>query len=57
MIEIFLILKDAYNHVIPGSEELKDACYINQEGLQYLERLGDYRNIFHATTLFLYSQR
>lgn len=57
MVERFLILKDAYNHVVAGSEELRDACYINQEELQYLEKLNDYLDIFYATTLFLCSQR
>ncbi|KAG2191820.1 hypothetical protein INT46_005036 [Mucor plumbeus] len=57
MVERFLILKDAYNHVVAGTEELRDACYINQEELQYLEKLNDYLDIFYATTLFLCSQR
>lgn len=57
MVERFLILKDAYNHVVAGNEELRDACYINQEELHYLEKLNDYLDIFHATTLFLCSQR
>ena len=52
MVERFLILKDAYNYVVAGNEELRDACYINQEELYYLEKLNEYLDIFHATTLF-----
>lgn len=57
MVERFIILKDAYNHVVAGNEELRKLCYINEEEFKYLEILNDYLEIFHVTTLFLCSQR
>jgi hypothetical protein len=57
MVERFIILKDAYNHVVAGDEKLRKLCYINEEEFKYLVILNDYLEIFHATTLFLCSQR
>ena len=31
MVERFIILKDAYNHVVAGDEKLRKLCYINEE--------------------------